>query len=112
MNQSDIVIKEGDKGGAVLVFSKNYYRVMISEHLNNQNTYQKIGWKFGPYYYEKKKQKKKLLNKHKNIYTDKELKYLNETDYNTSNFYGLFKIPKFRLITNANAIEEKKFWGC
>ena len=43
MNQSDIVIKEGDKGGAVLVFSKNYYRVMISEHLNNQNTYQKIG---------------------------------------------------------------------
>ena len=38
---------------------------------------------------------------HKNIFTGKESKYLNEADYNTSNYYGLPKIHKSRLITNA-----------
>ena len=46
-------------------------------------------------------QLKKLLSKHKNIFTDKEFKYLNEADYNTSNFYGFLKMHKFRLVTNA-----------
>ena len=37
---------------------------------------------------------KNLLNKHKNVFTDKEFKYLNETDYNRSNFYGLPEIQR------------------
>ena len=37
--------------------------------------------------------------KYKSIFTDKWFKYLNETDYNTSNFYGLPKIHKSQLIT-------------
>ena len=48
---------------------------------------------------------KNLLNKHKNIFADKCFKYLNEADYNKSNFYGLPKIYKSRLI--ANAIKEQ-----
>ena len=48
---------------------------------------------------------KNLLNKHKNIFADKYFKYLNEADYNKSNFYGLPKIYKSRLI--ANAIKEQ-----
>ena len=44
---------------------------------------------------------KKLLNKQKSIFTDKDFKYWNETDYNTSNFYGLPKINKSQLITTA-----------
>ena len=47
------------------------------------------------------KKLKKLLNKHKSIFTVKEFKYLNEADYSTSNFYGLPKIHKSQLITNA-----------
>ena len=35
-----------------------------------------------------------LLNKHKNVFTDKEFKYLNEADYNRSNFYGLPEIQR------------------
>ena len=35
MNQPDMVIKEADKGGAVTVLSKNYYRAMAYEHLSN-----------------------------------------------------------------------------
>ena len=44
---------------------------------------------------------KKLLSEHKKNFTDKEFKYLNKTDYNTSNFYRLPKIHKSGLITNA-----------
>ena len=92
MNQLDIVIKEADKGGAVTVLSKNHYRAMIYEHLSNQNTYQKLDKNLDPTIMKKLK---KLLNKHKSIFTDKKFKYLNEDDYNSSNFHGL---PKMRMI--------------
>ena len=39
--------------------------------------------------------------KHKSIFTVKELKFLDKTDYNTSNFYGFPKIQKSQLKTNA-----------
>ena len=41
------------------------------------------------------------MNKHKSIFTVKELKFLDKTDYNTSNFYGFPKIQKSQLKTNA-----------
>ena len=98
MNQSDFVIKEADKVEAVTVLSKHHYRAMIYEHLSNQNTYQKLDKNLDPTIMKKLKE---LLNKHKSIFTVKEFKYLNEADYSTSNFYGLPKILKSQLITNA-----------
>ena len=98
MNQSNIVVKEADKGGAVTVLSKHHYRAMIYEHLSNQNTYQKLDKNLDPTIM---KNLKKLLNKHKSIFPVKEFKYLNEADYSTSNFYRLPKIHKSQLITNA-----------
>ena len=97
MNQPDIVIKKVDKGGAVAVLSKNHYWAIIYEHLTSQNTCQKLDKNLNPTITKKLK---KLLNKHKSIFTDKEFKYLNEADYNTSNFYGFPKIRKSELITN------------
>ena len=77
MNKPDIVIKDADKGGVVTVLSKNHYRTIIYEHLSNQNTYQNwikiwtpLLWK--KYIY--------ILNKQENIFTDKEFKYINQTD--------------------------------
>ena len=98
MNKYDIVIKEADKGGAVTVLSKHHYRAMIYEHPNNQITYQKLDKNLDPTIMKKLK---KLLNKHKRIFTVKEFKYLNGADFITSNFYGLPKIHKSQLITNA-----------
>ena len=72
-------------------FSKNHYRAMIYEHLNNQNTYRKRDKNLDSTIVKKLKQ---LLNKYKNIFTDKELKYLNEAYYNRNNIYGLHKIHK------------------
>ena len=63
------------QGGAVTVLSKHRYRVMIYEHLSNQNTYQKLDKNLDPTIMKKLK---KLLNKHKSIFTVKEFKYLNE----------------------------------
>ena len=98
MNQPDKVIKEADKGGALTVLSINHYRAIIQEHLNNQNTYQQPDKNLDPTIMKKLK---KLLNKRKSIFTVKEFKYLHEAHYNTSNFYGLPKIHKYQLITNA-----------
>ena len=78
------------------VLSKNHYRAMNFEHLNNQIIYQKLDKNLDSTFMKIYKK-----NNHKNIFVDKEFKYLNETDYNTSNFYGLPKIHKSRLITNA-----------
>ena len=62
MNQSDIVIKEANKGGAVTILSKHHYRAMIYEYLSNQNTYQKADKNLDPTIMKKLK---KLLNKRK-----------------------------------------------
>ena len=71
---------------------------MIYEHLSNQNTYQQLDKNLD---LTRMKQLKKLFNKHKIIFTVQEIKYVNETDYNTSNFSELLKIHKSPLITNA-----------
>ena len=95
MNQLDIIIKEVDKGEAVTVFSKNHYRAMMNTLTIKTQTKNRI--KFWHHYYEKNLK----TIKQKNIFTDKEFNYLNETDYSTSHFYWLPKIQKSRLITNA-----------
>ena len=42
---------------------------------------------------------KKLLNRHKSIFTDNDIKYLNEADYNTKTFQ---RLPMSRIITHAS----------
>ena len=61
-------------------------------------TYQKLDKNLDPTIMKKLE---KLLNKQKNIFIVKDLKYINEADYNTSSFYWLPKIHKSQLITNA-----------
>ena len=99
INQPEIVIKEADKGEAVTVLSKNHYRTMIYEHFSNRSTYQKLDKHLNPIIM--KKLWKQLNRLWKSIFTVKEFKYLNDDYYNTSNFYGLTKIHKSQLITNA-----------
>ena len=38
----DITIKEGDKGGAVVIMNTKHYFKMISEHLNDEKTYKMV----------------------------------------------------------------------
>ena len=41
-NDNDIIIKRADKGGAVVIFSRNHYKNMILEHLDDTKTYKKL----------------------------------------------------------------------
>ena len=36
------MIKEGDKGGAVVIMNTKHYLKMISDHLNDETTYQMV----------------------------------------------------------------------
>ena len=40
-NNSELIIKEADKGGCVVLMNKPYYKRIIFQHLNDANTYQK-----------------------------------------------------------------------
>ena len=41
-NNKDIIIKEADKGGAVVMMNTKHYLKMISDHLNDKTTYKMV----------------------------------------------------------------------
>ena len=41
-NNSELIIKEADKGGCVVLMNKTHYKKMIFQHLNDASTYQKM----------------------------------------------------------------------
>ena len=43
INDKTIIIKPADKGGAVVVLSTEHYKTMIMQHLDDTNTYKKLG---------------------------------------------------------------------
>jgi len=92
-----IIIKEADKGGAVVIMNANYYEEKIMEILKDDKTYEPIS-----NYNENTVMNKisKLAKKH-NCLNKKELEYLTKFNYKTSNFYGLPKVHKSQNINNA-----------
>ena len=40
-NNSELIIKDADKGGCLVLMNKPRYKRMIFQHLNDSNTYQK-----------------------------------------------------------------------
>ena len=42
IKNKDIVIKEADKGGAVVIMNTKHYLKMISNHLNDETTYKMV----------------------------------------------------------------------
>ena len=105
-NDSKIIIKEADKGSAVVIMDKEYYRENIQNMLNNTNNYELM---------ETNKDKNvlskiiKLCNKYDNVLTSKERKYLVDFNTKTSNFYGLPKIHKSEIIKNAIQIQQSEY---
>ena len=101
-NNDNIVIKEADKGGCVVIMNKSHYMSMVYGQLNDGVNYQGT---------EKSWDKTvvvnltKLVDKYQNSLTEKEVDYLTNFSYRTSNFYGLPKVHKSGIITKA--IEEQ-----
>lgn len=97
-NDTSIVIKEADKGGAFVVMDSTFYKTKITDMLNDKNTYQGI-----PIDREMdaKKKLEKFVKKYSKILTKDEQKYICDFDMKTSNIYGLPKIHKCKQIIDA-----------
>ena len=102
----DIIIKEADKGGAVVIMNNKHYLKMISDHLNDETTYKMVESNCDT---KAMKGITKIIEKYKDNLTKKEKEYLVSFSYNTSNFYGLPKIHKSKLIQNAIKEQQKEY---
>ena len=98
INDKTIIIKPADKGGAVVVLSTEHYKTMIMQHLDDASTYKKLDLNIDMKIH---KNLKKLLHKYNKCFTESEQKFLNEKSFETSNFYGLPKIHKSKVIEAA-----------
>ena len=95
INDRTIITKPADKEGAVVVLSTEHYKTMIMQHLDDVSTYKKIDLNIDMKIH---KNLKIFLQKHNKCFTESEQKFLNEKSFETSNFYGLPKIRKSKLI--------------
>ena len=89
---NDIIIKKADKGNTLIVMDSEFYRnkLVITDHLNT-NTYAKVDINCD---HRVSKLSKLLMMKHKQCLTTKEVEYITDFDYKSSNFYVLPKIHK------------------
>ena len=92
IGDSEILIFEADKGGAVVVMDRTYY---ADKMLNDTLTYEEITANK-----DKNVMKliKELASNHSHNLTGKEVNYLCYFDFKTSGFYGLPKIHKSKII--------------
>ena len=101
-NNSNIVIKEADKGGAIIIIKKEQYKNMVTQHLQS-NVYEREHDRNANTKVMKKIEN--LTDKYSDVLEEHETKYLTEFRPSTSNFYVLPKVHKSKIITNL--VEEK-----
>ena len=104
-NDQSILIKKADKGGAVVICSRDHYKTMVMSQLNDETTYKKLNSNPDP---SIMKNIKSLVGKYNNLFTEPEKKFLNYNYYETSKFYGNPKIHKSELIKNATKDQNKE----
>ncbi|CAG2255146.1 unnamed protein product [Mytilus edulis] len=93
-----IIIKEADKGGALVIMDRIYYRDKIQEQLNDIQYYRELNDNMER---KTKRNINKLISKFPHCTTAKEVDYLTKFEVKTSNFYGLPKIHKTKEIETA-----------
>ena len=101
-NSDSIIIKEADKGGCVVIMNKSHHMTMVYSQLDDGITYKRLSMSSDKTIIEKLS---KLVNKYERELTKKEIDYLSNFIYKTSNFYGLPTVHKSDVI--AKAIEEQ-----
>ena len=102
-NNKQIIIKEADKGAAVVLMNRDFYVQRAECILRDSSAYEKIN---GDGDKKLMNSLSKFINNYADQLTDKEVQYLTNFNYATSNFYGLPKIHKSEVI--ARAISEQK----
>ena len=105
-DDSEIIIFEADKGGAVVVMDRAYNADKMFERLNDSETYDEI-----PSNTDKTVIKliKELTLKHTHSLTKAEIDYLCRFNFRTSGFYGLPKIHKSKIICQEAKAQNKPY---
>ena len=97
-NDQSIIIKEADKGGAVVIMDREHYKEIVENMLLDKKYYEKLdtdSQKTDRIKYNK------FIKNYKNNLTQKEFDYLSNFERKPSNFYGLPKVHKSDEIRNA-----------
>ena len=94
---NDIIIKEADKGGTVVIMSKTYYYEMVMEHLRDRTTYEESETE------DHDKRVMELIKEYADqntpdILTEKENECISDFIPSSSKFYCLPKIHKSKEI--------------
>ena len=95
-----------DKSGAVVIMNTKHHLKMISDHLNDQTAYKMVEANCDA---KVMKRITKIIEKYKDNLIKKEKEYLTSFSYNASNFYGLPKVHKSKLIQNAIKEHQKEY---
>ena len=101
-DNSNIVIKEADKRGAIIIMKKEQYKNMVTQHLQS-NVYEREHDRNADT--KVMKTTENLTEKYSDVLEEHETEYLTEFRPSTSNFYLLPKVHKSKII--ANLVEEK-----
>lgn len=105
-NDTSIVTKQADKGGAIVIMDKEHYKRMVNDHVNNLDFYSETNIS------EDAKTMRKINNfteKYKESLTSKEKDYLTKFEMKHSNFYGLPKIHKSKEIQEGIQLQNSSY---
>ena len=101
----NIIIKQADKGGAVIIMNRDYYCNKVEDMLNNADIYVELE----AHDDEKVMEKLKVLTiKYCSDLTEKGKDYLTNFNNRSSNVYGLPKIHRTKIILHAKKKEPLK----
>ena len=103
---NEMLIKEADRGGTVIVMNKTHYYCMVVKILQDEVTYQNTNE-----YCDKKvfKDLEKLVAKFGNCLLKEEQNFLTKFSSSTSNFYGLPKVHKSKIIQEAIQVQNSEY---
>ena len=103
----NIVIKEADKGGGLVIMDKKFYhdKLIMRDHLDNKNIYKEIDMDTDKKVFL---DLKSLINIHKDCLTKKEIDYITNYVWESSNFYIRPKVHKCKsLLERINILNEE-----
>ncbi|XP_062587971.1 uncharacterized protein LOC134249655 [Saccostrea cucullata] len=96
-SDNSIIIKEADKGGAIVIMDTDHYKEMVLDQLNDNNFYKELVSNEDS---KTMRRIRKFTNNFADNLTKKEVDYLTNFEIKSSNFYGLPKIHKSKEIQN------------
>ena len=101
-----ITIKEVHKGGAVAVMNKTHYYNIVVKILQDEETYKKNNENGDKKVF---KHLEKVVAKFSNCLLKEEQDFQTKFSFSTSNFYGLAKVHKFKIIQEAIQVQNSGY---